>query len=331
MARRIINQQTVFRLMGCTALYAVLFQLTYDWMYLGSPIPDGDWLAVLASIGVNYVPMLAVAFAAWMISNQTVGIRKVSLKILVDCLCMVPVWVGINLLFGWITGMDVNWGGTLFNAILIIVTTELVVYFLQLNTSLQQQELHRRELLLKRYELVKTKVNPHFLFNSLNMLYSMIEISPERSKELLVALSNYYRMLLKYAERDVIPLADELALLQEYIRVVSMRYDEALQVHITGEAKGGMMIANSLQIVVENVVKHNHISKDCPMEITISLSAEQVEVKNPIHKRLSSSSTGFGLSYLNEIYSLYDLQLSFQETDDTYCVTLPIIPNTKNQ
>ena len=121
--------------------------------------------------------------------------KSVVAKCLTDLLGSLPVAIRLNWLFPLVTGLRVNWGGTAFNFVMIFVFIEFVIYSKRAREVELQEERHQRELLQKRYEVMMAQVNPHFLFNSLNILYSMVKMGSDKSCDFILSLSGMYRYI----------------------------------------------------------------------------------------------------------------------------------------
>jgi ligand-binding sensor domain-containing protein len=156
-----------------------------------------------------------------------------------------------------------------------------------------------------KYELLQTQVDPHFLFNSLNALGSMIEESNPQSIDFLERMSQFYRKLLEFRNEDLIPLSQEIQVLGDYMILQKLRYEDAIRLDIQLDNCAEIFIPPmSLQILAENAIKHNAIFPDETFIITLSRSQDYIVFSNPIQKKHStrSSGTGLGLENLNQKY-----------------------------
>lgn len=270
--------------------------------------------------------MLAIASWTWFVATRTKSINKIGLKCLIDFLAVLPILVLVSWLFLLCTGLRVNWGGTIFNCVMILETIELVIYFRKSHDAMVKEKLQQRELMLKRFSLMKAKVNPHFLFNSINMLYSMIDVDPKRSQSLALSLSRYYRQIMLDADKNVVPLRDELEFTKYFINIMIQRYGNEFVVEFSGEPQPkAFIVAHALQLMLENVVKHNEISSDAPMKVNITFTPDGVYVENPIVPRLSNNKTGFGMEYLKEIYRLNGKEIQVSRENGKYKVFIPFV------
>lgn len=213
---------------------------------------------------------------------------------------------------------------------LLIISYEIIrLYIRNAVQSARETELIQKELIAARFEGLKNQVNPHFLFNSFSVLISLVETDTEKAVKFIAKLSDMYRYILENDENDVVTIRQELAFLDDYIFLIEMRHQDGLIIEKkftlkNWEAKVPPM---SLQILVENAVKHNAFSAEDPLKIVIQNEGEKfIVVENP--KRPKSelvNSTGIGLKNLSKRLSL-SLKKGLEIIDDTssFRVKLPI-------
>lgn len=191
------------------------------------------------------------------------------------------------------------------------------------NERLQQQNL-RNEL-----SALRNQLNPHFLFNSLNTLNSLIRDNEDATK-FVNKLSHMYRYILQNGERDLVCLRDELQFLESYTFLIQMRYHEfcfKIETDILPEHLRFELPPMALQLLVENAVKHNEISKGCPLSIRIRSKDNFLVVENEVHPRNSpAEGTGNGLANLDKRYFLLRKKhIHISGDDHTFRVQLPLI------
>lgn len=186
------------------------------------------------------------------------------------------------------------------------------------------------ENIANQFEALKNQLNPHMLFNSLNTLYSLIRESPEKAQEYLNELSKVMRYTLqKDSDSHSIPVRDELEFVYSYIYLLKMRYEDNLtfKFDIDESETNKQLPKMSIQLLIENAVKHNEISNRHPLSIEVRTNNDSIEVSNRLQLRRGTiSSTGIGLSNLSNRYKLlYKKDIEIIETDDTFTVVLPLI------
>src|SRR4051794_12257407 len=180
--------------------------------------------------------------------------------------------------------------------------------FLLKETQKQKNELLRMQM-QQQLDNLKGKVNPHFLFNSLNTLSSLIYIDPVKAEQFVEELSSVYRYMLKNNEDDLATLKEELDFINSYFILIQIRFAEGIQTAIEVEERleKYRLPAISLQILVENAIKHNIISKEQPLHINITTEGDALVVTNNLQKKPQTlSSEKMGLNYIISKYALVD-------------------------
>lgn len=153
-------------------------------------------------------------------------------------------------------------------------------------------------------EALKAQVDPHFLFNSLNTLAHLIEESPARALQFNEHLAQVYRYILRSGKQRLVPLADELEFVKSYFALLALRFGASLRLVVVGEG-AGLLPPISLQILVENAIKHNAFSDGQPLSIVIALRPGEVEVCNDRRPREQARpSTRVGLKNLSDRFRL---------------------------
>lgn len=187
----------------------------------------------------------------------------------------------------------------------------------------------KRENLQTQLESLKSQVNPHFLFNSLNSLSSLISEDPEQAEKFLDELSKVYRYLLRNNEDDLTTLSDELQFIQSYYHLLKTRYGESLQVHtiIDEQYLEYQLPPLTLQMLVENAVKHNRMMKDLPLRIVLKNSGDKLIVVNNLQRKVRQvSSNRVGLGNIAKKYKLLQQQDILVKVDDSeFAVEIPLI------
>ena len=196
-------------------------------------------------------------------------------------------------------------------------------------TYVREQEA-KRALIQQRYDNLRSLLKPHFLFNSLGVLVPLIEMNPKQAVAFVNHFSAVYRYVLDVHEESAVPLSGELSFLDSYIEMLKTLHGDSLRVSIRVDSASaqGYLPPLSLQLAVENAVKHNRISKDAPLHIEISSSNRFVVVANNLQRvrRLERSSPGLGQTNLKERYRMSDDVLpEFEETEAQYICRLPVI------
>ncbi len=246
-----------------------------------------------------------------------------------------------NLLFLALTALSskrgtVMWLQSFVLNFMIFLMNEVVWYVIKFKHSQYLYQTTLRVATQLEYNVLRAQVNPHFLFNSLNILYSLTHIDITKSREFILSLSKMYRYIMTRRDSLTISLSEEFEFLRAYVDVLKMLYYDSFEVKIKNENAIGQqqILPYSLQLLIENVTKHNVIRKEMPMEVTISVEADKMVVSNPIRLKEESSnekSSGVGLLYLTKLYSLYGKEFKYSADDENnFVVEIPYIDQIKN-
>jgi sensor histidine kinase YesM len=188
---------------------------------------------------------------------------------------------------------------------LLIQAYEIIRLYIRMTIqNVREKELIQKELIAARFEGLKNQVNPHFLFNSFSVLTSLVESKPEVAVEFIAKLSDMYRYILENDEKDVVPIEQELAFLDDYLFLMQMRHQQSIIIdkNIRLDGLNIELPPMSLQILVENAVKHNSFSPDEPLHILIQNEGDQfIVVENQKRPKPElERSTGIGLKNLSK-------------------------------
>ncbi|MEO6730367.1 MAG: histidine kinase [Ferruginibacter sp.] len=192
--------------------------------------------------------------------------------------------------------------------------------------SKEQLERARAEAEL---EALKNQIDPHFIFNSLNTLSYLIENKPVKALQFNDSLADVYRYILQNKVRDLVLLKDEIIFMEDYFSLLKIRFEKAVVLNLTIPAEmydRYLIPPISLQILVENAIKHNEFSDNAPLQINIEMQDEMLAVSNSVRKKtLRKPSSKTGLRNLSERYKLTTKkELSIME-DATFTVWLPLL------
>ena len=195
--------------------------------------------------------------------------------------------------------------------------------------SLVESERLEKENLASKFEALKNQVNPHFLFNSLNTLSSLIYSDTAKAEIFIDEFASIYRYVLDNQDRLVVSLKEEIDFIKSFFYLLKIRFGEGLifKIHINGEKLDLCLPTLSLQLLIENAIKHNIVTKEKPLEVSISTESTSVIVKNNLQPRQEyTESTGIGLKNLRQRYHLLsNLKPTFIIENEHYIAKLPLI------
>jgi LytS/YehU family sensor histidine kinase len=180
-----------------------------------------------------------------------------------------------------------------------------------------------------QFELLKQQVNPHFLFNNMNTLKAMVETHDKQTVDFILKLADFYRFTLESRKHDLIQLSEEMEILDAYMFLLKARFEDGIKLSNTIEAQyhSSLIPPFTLQLLIENCIKHNIVSLDHPLEIKIYIEKEKIVVENPLQlKKSRESSTKVGLENINQRYiHLLDKTIDIEADEKSFKIKLPLI------
>jgi len=221
-------------------------------------------------------------------------------------------------------------------AFMTIVLDLIVIYFYYSTflvnhwiKSIEKNEELKRENLLARYEALKNKVNPHFLFNSLNTLSGLVEQKPELATDFIKKLSDIYRYVLEQSDKEVTSINDELRFVEDYIFLSKIRFGKGLVFNsLIKNDQNFQVVPLGIQMMVENAIKHNIISDDMPLKIEMKIEDGFLIVRNNLQKKntINPEKGPLGLENIIKRYSyLSNVPVQIIESENEFIVKLPVI------
>lgn len=195
------------------------------------------------------------------------------------------------------------------------------------NAELSAAEL-QKENIRAQYDSLRSQVNPHFLFNSLNALTNLIHDHPDKAVKFVKQLSEVYRYVLDTQGKEVVPLAEEVKFLQSYLFLQQIRFGDKLRVEVRLDNVRTVVAPLVLQMLVENAIKHNVVSSENPLVIQVYEKNQELVVENPIQPKtiMLEESKGIGLENIRKRYSfLSSKPVVVDSAGGVFTVRLPII------
>lgn len=291
------NSLAIITLICCNVIYLIINQ-RFDWL----------------STPVGYIVG---------IFSQTVVIASVTAVI-----------IGYNLPFG----TDIAFKNasfiqlfsiTIIANLLIYVVMSLVSYVYQTRSRIEKEQ-EKRRFAQYQYNILKQQVNPHFLFNSLNILNGLIEEQKsEEASEYVRKLASLYRYMLQNENEHLVRLQEELAFINQYLDLLKVRFPQGFVVtqSIDESCLGRFIVQCSLQVLIENAFKHNIVRAEQPLQITIATEGEYIVVRNNLQLKSSSDdSTKVGLKNISKQYlAAIGKDIEIIKSDNLFEVKLPLI------
>ena len=214
--------------------------------------------------------------------------------------------------------------------VLLLIAGLLYWYIKNREQNLKKLQKLEQEKIQFQFQILRNQVNPHFLFNSFNTLISYIEEDPAMAVDYVENLSTFFRNIVNYRELDVISLEEEIGILETYFYLQKKRYGNNLSLNISVPEEQKKLIfipPLTLQLLIENAIKHNAVSKETQLEIMVYLDKDKLVIKNNINPKISREpSTGTGLQNIVKRYNLLsNEEVSVLNDGINFTVILPVL------
>lgn len=229
--------------------------------------------------------------------------------------------IKLNLMYAWLV-----------NLLFHLINT-IIFYFKEYRSSRLEAEELKSAQALAELQLIKSQVNPHFLFNNLNVLSALVMQNHSEANRFIEEFSKVYRYILHNHENELVPLKTELHYINPYIFLLQKRFGDGLQVSIDiPEAYSDrLIIPAAIQMLIENAIKHNVVSRNRPLQISLHANGNNsIVITNNLQvKQSTEPSTGIGLRNIMKRYELVsDREVGIMKNESGFTVTLPLInPN----
>ncbi len=211
----------------------------------------------------------------------------------------------------------------------MLIAYEAFIYFKKWKEAVIETEQLEKLTLESQFRSLQSQLNPHFLFNSFNVLSSLISESPRRAEDFVDELSNVYRYLLRSNEQELATVGEELRFIRSYFHLLETRHDKGitLEIEVNKAVLDKKLPALALQVLVENAVKHNEISPEKPLKIELLEDGSLLLVRNNIQcKSTKPPSNRVGLENLRQRYKLLGVEgFGVEEDRKTFSVLLPML------
>jgi hypothetical protein len=222
----------------------------------------------------------------------------------------------------------------------LIIFCFIIFKIYQSNKNIQERKVKEQKIIAgtasAKFETLKNQIDPHFLFNSLNVLSSLIEENPENAQRFTTSLSKVYRYVLEQKDKDLVPIEEELAFAKTYMNLLQMRFENSLTYELPpnyDEIASSLAMTEmkvvplSLQLLLENAVKHNIISEQKPLHIQIYIENDALVIQNNFQKKaVLQDGQGVGIQNIISRYEIItDRKVLIEQNENTFTVKLPIL------
>ena len=238
-----------------------------------------------------------------------------------------------SLVFGSLPENVIGWSlRTSYVAVLISFLVSLIFtaagFLRNWKDSLLETERFKAEMLMYKYETLQNQINPHFLFNSFNVLSDLVYEDQHKAVGFITQLSQLFRYVLDSRDKELVPISEEVEFLEAYIFLLQTRFEEKLTIQQEFEARDGeMIVPMTLQLLIENCVKHNEISASQPLTVQITRNGEYLKVENNLQLKPSGTDPKkTGLSNIRQQFKYFtDREIVITETDKLFSIEVPLI------
>jgi sensor histidine kinase YesM len=209
-----------------------------------------------------------------------------------------------------------------------IIFKNTIFFFRNWKQAAVNEEKLKQEILAVEFEALKNQVNPHFLFNNLTALSSLVYTDQAKAVRYIDQLAEIYRYILEYGKEEVVSLATEKKLLNNIIYLYGIRYEEGLNITLDlPDGENRFVVPMALQILLENAIKHNSLSSEKPLLVKINSDGDYISVWNNLQpKTVIQPSNKLGLKNIRSRYKyLTEKDVIVEETNDYFLVKIPIL------
>src|SRR5690554_1080138 len=219
---------------------------------------------------------------------------------------------------------------SLFIAFVISVVFHAVYFYKTAQESKVKQQKIIAGTASAQFESLKNQIDPHFLFNSLNVLSSLIEENPDTAQDFTTSLSKIYRYVLEQKDKELVPIEEEISFAKTYMELLNIRFENSITFSlpdISGQNEG-KVVPLSLQLLLENCIKHNVVSEQKPLHIKIYIENGYLVVENNFQKKetLNQERKGVGLQNIVSRYAILTKRnVLVEETEQHFKVKIPIL------
>lgn len=312
--------------------------LNWQWESLVLNVIYGSVIGLSIAFGCGFISTRMIARPNWLqnpVRSFVKTILAVSLYIIIDVIIFNMIWFKVTQDRGVFEIFQHSF-------YVLILCLEFVIgiiiyliilsknFALRLNDYYVNAEESKKELAKYKFETLKNQVNPHFLFNSLNVLSGMIYKDLDKADDFIARLANIYRYVLDIQDEEVIELDREIAFVKDFLFLLSLRYGNNFQFEIQVDSQK-YIVPMSIQIIVENILKHNSLSAENPLKISITNNSNFLIISNNLNPVENPEvSHGLGLKNVKKRYQyLTDSEIQIENDGKFFTVKLPFL-NLKN-
>jgi sensor histidine kinase YesM len=217
--------------------------------------------------------------------------------------------------------------------VVIFLIVSLAIHSFYFYKTLQENKVKEQKIIAgtasAKFESLKNQIDPHFLFNSLNVLSSLIEENPENAQRFTTSLSKIYRYVLEQKDKELVSVEEELAFAKTYMDLLKMRFENSLFYELPDVLPNpdAKVVPLSLQFLLENTVKHNVVSEQKPLHIRIFIEGDYLAIQNDYQKKeVLQDRKGVGLQNIINRYGIItNRKVLIEQNEQTFTVKIPVL------
>ena len=340
--------RTVFLLVSFLAVWIQVVVIIYNHLSGYSPLSGfqgfllrwflGSFLSIMAGLCLAYPDLQMIRYLSRTYPWGKKSLQRILIQILFSIALATLISTLITLISHTIGRYHHSLGSVLLNNALIFSVANLFImtlleagfYYCESKKSREIADQLKEELTGIRFEILKSQINPHFMFNSLNVLSGLIRKNPAAAQDFVDEFSHVYRYVLETIDKQVITLNRELDFVKSYLFLQQIRYGKGFthQINLPAHILHHWLPPLSMQVILENALKHNIVIDSKPLSIEVYYQAPMLIIRNTLQfKPVTGTSTGIGLQNLSRRYALLGADLPvFGIENNFYIAKLPLIP-----
>ena len=241
------------------------------------------------------------------------------------------VWLGIFPSQSWNSIVKSIPTTVLISFVISLIFTAIGFFFAWKNSVVQAEKL-KVEMMAYKYESLRNQINPHFLFNSLNVLSDLVYDDQAMAVKFIRQLSDLFRYVLDSRDKELVPLKDELEFISSFTFLLKTRFEDKLKIETDVQPNSDeFIVPMTLQLLIENAVKHNEVSEAFPLRIMIRKNGDFLEVENTLRpKNVGDDSKKTGLKNITQQFAFFSEQpIKIIFSDERYMVRIPILKSVQ--
>jgi sensor histidine kinase YesM len=302
---------------------------TWEYLWKMEVIMVTIWLVLW--YGNSYVSHLIDQYVSWLDKPA----KRFALGIIGAAVFTAVAIIGLTVVFKNLFDINI---GNLWETVWISIAISIGVLLFMLSKeflyswrdlSLREEKM-RSEVLASKFDLLKSQINPHFMFNSLNTLNALIYQDQDLAAKYVGELSKFYRTVLASGKNEIVTVEDEISVLESYIFLQSIRFEDRFKVNISlsEEARKMNVPPMVLQMLMENAIKHNELTEEKPLVVNVYDKDDMlyVENKKALKQALPGDNSSIGLSNIRARYKIFsDVPVEIFDDGEQFIVKIPLL------